>query len=189
MLEKTSISPVMIDELILLREWYNKWLSTNDSTDKEVSEGLTEEYWEDFLLKKSQEETARKEEERAEQVQMKREAEHMYMKVDISEKEDDINVSYKVETKDTPKLPANKLPRGKMFDDWHASFYVKMYQAKLDDILSEDNVQTNTGDANYGEYKKKDGFLKNHLLSAILISNIGAFVNIKRISGLEMYNK
>ena len=31
-------------------------------------------------------------------------------------KDDGINVSYKVETKEIPKLPANKSPKGKIFD-------------------------------------------------------------------------
>ena len=188
-LEKTAISPVMIDELMLLREWYTEWKLTDELTEKEVSEALTEELWEDFLLEKSQEETVRKAEERAEQVQMKREAAREHIKVDISEKEDGINVSYKVGTKEIPKLPANKSLRGKVFDDWHASFYVKMCQAKLDDILSEDYVKPNVEDTDYGEYKKKDDFLKNHLLNATLGSNANAFINVKKMSGLEMYNK
>eukprot|EP00957_Ditylum_brightwellii_P190929 14538234-Ditylum_brightwellii.AAC.1 len=59
---------------MLLREWYTEWKLTDDSMKEEVSETLTEERWEDLLLEKSQEETVRKSEERAEQVQMKREA-------------------------------------------------------------------------------------------------------------------
>eukprot|EP00957_Ditylum_brightwellii_P003288 249666-Ditylum_brightwellii.AAC.1 len=45
-------------------------------------------------------------------------------------KDDGINVSYKVETKEIPKLPANKLLKEKIFDKWHGNFYVKMCQAK-----------------------------------------------------------
>eukprot|EP00957_Ditylum_brightwellii_P045059 3418056-Ditylum_brightwellii.AAC.1 len=110
----------MIDELMLLREWYTEWKLTDESTKKEVSEALTEEHWEDFLLEKSQEEIVRKAEERAEQVQIKREVAREHIKASISEKEDGINVSYKVETKEILKLPANKSLRGKVFNDWHA---------------------------------------------------------------------
>eukprot|EP00957_Ditylum_brightwellii_P179713 13690040-Ditylum_brightwellii.AAC.1 len=142
-LKKTAISPVMIDELMLLREWYTKLNSTDELIKKEVSVALTKERWEVFLLEKSQEETVRKTGERAEQVQMKKEATREHIKQDISEKENGINVSYKVEVKEIPKLPANKSLRGNVFNDWHASFYVKMCQTKLDDILSEDYVKPN----------------------------------------------
>eukprot|EP00957_Ditylum_brightwellii_P088247 6722853-Ditylum_brightwellii.AAC.1 len=74
MLEKTSISLVIIDELMMLKEWYIEWMSTDDSTGIEISKVSIEELWETFLLKKSQEEKVREEEERIEQVQMKREA-------------------------------------------------------------------------------------------------------------------
>ena len=63
-LEKAAISPVLIEELMLLKEWYMNWKSTVESTQKEVSEVLTEEVWESFLLEKSQEENEREEEER-----------------------------------------------------------------------------------------------------------------------------
>eukprot|EP00957_Ditylum_brightwellii_P152850 11634252-Ditylum_brightwellii.AAC.1 len=45
-------------------------------------------------------------------------------------KDDGINVSYKVETKEIPKLPASKSLKGEIFDEWHKIFYVKMCQAK-----------------------------------------------------------
>eukprot|EP00957_Ditylum_brightwellii_P005228 399311-Ditylum_brightwellii.AAC.1 len=61
---------------------------------------------------------------------MKREAALGHVKVNIGKREEGINVSYKVETKEIPKLPANNLLRGKVFDGWHASFYMKMCQAK-----------------------------------------------------------
>eukprot|EP00957_Ditylum_brightwellii_P072328 5497756-Ditylum_brightwellii.AAC.1 len=73
---------------MLLKERYTEWKLMDESTKKEVLEALTEECWEDFLLEKSWEETVRKAEERAEQVQMKREAAREHIKVDISEKED-----------------------------------------------------------------------------------------------------
>ena len=46
-----------------------------------------------------------------------------------------LNISYKVETKDIPKLPAEKSLQGKIFDNWHASFYTKMCQANIEDIM------------------------------------------------------
>eukprot|EP00957_Ditylum_brightwellii_P008942 676750-Ditylum_brightwellii.AAC.1 len=48
-----------------------------------------------------------------------------------------LNVSYKVETRDIPKLPPYKSLKGKIFDNWHSYFYVKMCQAKLGDMLAE----------------------------------------------------
>eukprot|EP00957_Ditylum_brightwellii_P006282 476752-Ditylum_brightwellii.AAC.1 len=48
-----------------------------------------------------------------------------------------LNVSYKVKTREIYKTPPNKSLKGKAFDDWHSSFYVKMCQAKLSDILAQ----------------------------------------------------
>jgi hypothetical protein len=41
----------------------------------------------------------------------------------------------------------------------------------------------------YKEYKLKDNFLKNHLLTATIQSNAFSFINAKIMSGLDMYNK
>ena len=188
-LEKAVISPVLIDELMLLKEWYMNWKSTVESTQKELLEVLTEEVWESFLLEKSQEENEREEEERVKQVQLKREAALEHVKSNVSEKNEDINVSYKIETKEIPKLPANKSLKGKVFDDWYASFYLKMCQAKLDDILSVGYVKPQEDNDGYKEYKLKDNFLKNHLLTATIQSNAFSFINAKTMSGLDMYNK
>eukprot|EP00957_Ditylum_brightwellii_P172269 13114752-Ditylum_brightwellii.AAC.1 len=45
-------------------------------------------------------------------------------------KDDEINVSYKVEIQEIPKLPANKSLKEKIFDEWYGNFHVKMCQAK-----------------------------------------------------------
>eukprot|EP00957_Ditylum_brightwellii_P085018 6464481-Ditylum_brightwellii.AAC.1 len=66
---------------------------------------------------------------------------------------------------------------------------MKMCLAKLDNILSEDYVQPNVDDTDYGEYKKIDNFWKNHLLNAMIGSDANMFINVKKMSGLEMYNK
>eukprot|EP00957_Ditylum_brightwellii_P162065 12338492-Ditylum_brightwellii.AAC.1 len=65
-----------------------------------------------------------KEEEEAEEAKP-----HAAAKTTIT-KIDGITVSYKVETKKIPKLPANKSLKGSIFDEWHGIFYVKMCQAK-----------------------------------------------------------
>eukprot|EP00957_Ditylum_brightwellii_P177460 13516594-Ditylum_brightwellii.AAC.1 len=49
-LEKAANSPVLIDELMLLKEWYMNWKSTDESAQREVLEVLTEEVWKSFLL-------------------------------------------------------------------------------------------------------------------------------------------
>jgi len=139
-LEKTSISPVLIDELMLLKEWYTDWKRTEEAELKSVSDVLTIKVWEDFCLSKSQEEIERKEQERVEEVQIKKEAALDTARLSVGEKKEGLNVSYKVETKEIPKLPPNKSLKGKLFDDWHASFYVKMCQAQLDDILEEGSM-------------------------------------------------
>eukprot|EP00957_Ditylum_brightwellii_P157257 11968407-Ditylum_brightwellii.AAC.1 len=64
-----------------------------------------------------------------------------------------------------------------------------MCQAKLDNILSEDYAKPNVDDTDYGKYKKKYNFLKNHLLNVMLRSNANAFINVKKMSNLKMYKK
>ena len=44
---------------------------------------------------------------------------------------DALNFSYHVETKEIPKLPANKSLKGKIFDDWHTVFTTKMDQVQV----------------------------------------------------------
>ena len=60
-----------------------------------------------------------------------------------------------METKEIPKLPANKAIKGKIFDDWQATFLVKMSQAKVDDIMEDSYVKPRQGDAGYDEFKMK----------------------------------
>ena len=100
-----------------------------------------------------------------------------------------LNISYKVETKDIPKLPAEKSLRGKIFDDWHTSFYTKMCQANINDIMQKDYKVPNEKDMECQHYKTKAAYLKNHLLSATIGSHAISFIDARCINGLEMYKK
>ena len=64
-----------------------------------------------------------------------------------------------------------------------------MRQAKLTDLLAEGYMSPDETDEEYKNYKLKDDFLKNHLLTATLKSNTSSFINIKTMTGLEMYEK
>eukprot|EP00957_Ditylum_brightwellii_P061625 4676275-Ditylum_brightwellii.AAC.1 len=64
-----------------------------------------------------------------------------------------------------------------------------MCQAKLSDVLTEDYTAPGEYDDEYEEYKLKGDFLKNHLLTATLELNASSFVNVKTMTGLEMYKK
>ena len=93
-----------------------------------------------------------------------------------------------METKEIPKLPANKSLKGKIFDEWHGNFYVKMCQAKVADILDKNYVTPDARSEDYELHKTKDAFLKNHLLTATMGSNASSFINVKTMTGVKMYN-
>ena len=48
---------------------------------------------------------------------------------------DALNVSNCVETKEIPKLPANKSLKDKIFDDWYTVVTTKMDQAQVAELL------------------------------------------------------
>eukprot|EP00957_Ditylum_brightwellii_P182826 13926397-Ditylum_brightwellii.AAC.1 len=99
--------------------------------------------------------------------------------------ESGLNVSYKVETKEILKLLPNKSLQGKLFDEWQGSFYVKMCQVKVDDILEEDYVPPKEGENGYDLYKTKDDFVKNHLLMATMGLNATSLINVKMQKGVQ----
>ena len=169
----------MIDELMCFKEWYIAWRSTDMSITTDIKEVFTESEWESFIMTKAQE--------CAEPEDVKEEpgvASGL-----LNKKEEGLNISYKVESKDIPKLPANKSLRGRIFDDWHAAFYVKMCQAKLRDILEDGFLPPDPSENEYDNFKVKDDYLKNHLLTATLGSNANSFINVKTMNGIEMYKK
>ena len=86
-------------------------------------------------------------------------------------------------------MPPNKSLKVRLFDDWHATFYVKMFQAKLADILQEGYTKSEQSDEDYEQYKTKDDFLKNHLLTAMIGSIAIAFITVQTMYVLEMYNR
>ena len=168
----------MIDEIMCFKEWYTVWRSTDVSETMDIIEVFTETEWDKFIMDKAQEP--------AETVDVKEEP---GVASESIKKDEGLNISYKVESKDIPKLPANKSLRGRIFDDWHASFYVKMCQAKLRDILEDGYIPPDPSEDNYERFKVKDDYLKNHILTATLGSNANSFINVKTMDGVEMYKK
>eukprot|EP00957_Ditylum_brightwellii_P025908 1960002-Ditylum_brightwellii.AAC.1 len=64
-----------------------------------------------------------------------------------------------------------------------------MCQAKLQDLFEDGYVIPDPSESDYDDYKMKDDFLRNHLLTAMLESNASSFINTKTMTGLQMYNK
>eukprot|EP00957_Ditylum_brightwellii_P098034 7467352-Ditylum_brightwellii.AAC.1 len=64
-----------------------------------------------------------------------------------------------------------------------------MCQTKLGDMPAEGYTVPDREEDAYAGYKLKDNFLKNHLLTATLESNASSFINIKTMTGLEMYTQ
>ena len=71
-----------------------------------------------------------------------------------------MNIIYKVESKEIPRLPEGKLLKGKIFDDGHTNFLAKMSQARIDDILDKKIVRSDAKDKYYPFFKMKFDFLK-----------------------------
>eukprot|EP00957_Ditylum_brightwellii_P061513 4668338-Ditylum_brightwellii.AAC.2 len=118
----------MIDEMMAVKEYYIFWSAeVGESLEKEIkfksfAETFTEEHWDDFLL-----ERLRAEREAEADVKVKQEiVQTILSTTDVSSKETGLNVSWKVETKEIPDLPANKTLKGKVFDKWHGNFYVTL---------------------------------------------------------------
>ena len=94
-LEKNkNLNSGMIDELMALKEWYLEWSASMESAANEVEEIFTTELWDEFLLK------------REEGAKQTREAKDNNGTEKVASKSDEsLNISYKVETKEIPKLP------------------------------------------------------------------------------------
>ena len=125
--ESGKLSAGIVDELMVLQEWYEEWSSSMTTASQPIEDVFTETLWDEYLMKRA-------DKKKKSGNIIKQEASDPHAKT-VSNS-DALNVSYKVETKEIPKLPANKTLKGKIFDDWVSIFYVKMCQAKVYDILA-----------------------------------------------------
>eukprot|EP00957_Ditylum_brightwellii_P205702 15345032-Ditylum_brightwellii.AAC.2 len=94
-----------------------------------IKEVFTEEVWDEFLAKKAANATEMREEVsrlKLEESRIKFEESNDSIKA-VSKEASSLNILYKVETKEIPKLPANKYLKGKIFDKWQGNFNVKIY--------------------------------------------------------------
>ena len=55
-----------------------------------------------------------------------------------------------MEAKEFPKLPKNTNLKGKVYNDWHNVFVVKLKQAQMGEVLESDFVMPGENDAKYG---------------------------------------
>ena len=63
---------------------------------------------------------------------------------EVTKEFDGLNVSYKVQSKETPKLLAGKLLKGNIFNDWHTNFLAKRAKQGLTIYsmkISSDQIQ------------------------------------------------
>lgn len=191
--EGYTLSPCISDELMALQKWYIELSSNKEASAETIGEIFTEQLWDEYVLKRAEkikkpkEELSRMKLELKQSRNMFEESDELVKAVNARE-ESGLNVSYKVETKEIPKLPPNKSLKGKLFDKWQGNFYVKMCQAKVNDILEEDCVPPKESDNGYDLHKTKDDFVKNHLLMAAMGLNAASFNNVKMQIGIQMYN-
>ena len=87
-----------------------------------LKEGFTVETWDKWIIENSSEQNSN----------LKSITEPVKK---ITKEFDGLNFSYKVESKEIPRLPSGKQLKGKIFDNWHTNFIAKMSQARIDDIL------------------------------------------------------
>eukprot|EP00957_Ditylum_brightwellii_P158613 12072824-Ditylum_brightwellii.AAC.1 len=191
----SQMSPGMIDKIMYLKKWYIEWISEGGK-ELGIKTDFTKEVWDQFIIEQFKQKEEQEKEERAalalkeeEGAEQKFSPRKTVALAPMTTNNRGLNVSYKVDMREIPKLPAHKALKGKIFDNWHSSFYVKMYQAKLTDLLSEGYTVPKQGDVYYDDYKMQDDFLKNHLLTATLESNTSSFINVRTMTGLETYEK
>ena len=180
--ENGNISPTAIKELMLFKDWYIEWKEITKTKPEAIEEAFTETIWENYLLEISIDEKLKLQKE---EIKTPKEAQESKS----SPTTEGLNVSYKVETKDIPKLPAGKALKGKIFDDWHTTFHTKMCQARIEDIMEPGYTPPKPKENGYQSFRTKDAYLKNHLLSATIGSNAISFLNANRLGGLEMYRE
>ena len=99
-----------------------------------------------------------------------------------------LNISYKVEPKDVPKLPKGNL-KGRMFDEWHTTFLAKMSQARISDIMIDTYVRLLPKSPEYKLFLYKLDYLKNHILTATINTHASSFLEPDYMDGLKMYQK
>ena len=168
-----ELGGVTADEICEVKKWYIEFRNSKSSLS--VKQAFTLENWDGWVLRNSSDEGSVK----STMDPMKR----------ITKEFDGLNISYKVESKEIPRLPAGKSLKGKIFDDWHTNFVAKMSQARIDEILEENFMRPDENDAEYPDFKIKMDYLKNHLLTATINSNASSFIKPKTMDGIEMYQK
>eukprot|EP00957_Ditylum_brightwellii_P090434 6887387-Ditylum_brightwellii.AAC.1 len=101
-----------------LKEWYLLWSANMDVTSKSIKEVFTQALWDTFLYEreKAMYEAAEKRRQVKEEAEGAEEAKPLVAAKTTKTKDDGINISYRVETKEIPKLPANKSLNRKIFN-------------------------------------------------------------------------
>ena len=163
--------------IIDFQAWYRKFRETDKETD--LKKAFTIEVWDEWLQSGSSSVPG--------SLNLGQGVSNAVQ--DLTKNFDGLNVSYKVESKEIPKLPWGKSLKGKIFDEWHTNFLAKMSQARIDDIMEENFVRPLPTDPDYPLFKMKMDYLKNHLLTATISSNASSFIEPKLMDGLEMYKK
>eukprot|EP00957_Ditylum_brightwellii_P183393 13969448-Ditylum_brightwellii.AAC.2 len=137
-----------------------------DATLKSIEEVFTLALWDEFLYER--EKAMYKSAEKRRHVKEEEEAKPPAADNTTKQKMMGLMFPTKWRQKNFPKLPANKSLKGKIFDECHINFYMKMCQAKVADTLDINCVTPDATSKDYRLHKTKDAFLKNHLLTATM---------------------
>ena len=151
---------------------------TKKNRSADVAEEFTEEAWDEWFI-----------ENRAKTSRIKIEEEDPPSSTQESAKNlEGLNISYKVEPKDVPKLPKGNL-KGRIFDEWHTTFLAKMSQARISDIMMDTFVRFLPTSPKYKLFIDKLDYLKNHILTATINTHASSFLEPDYMDGLKMYQK
>lgn len=96
-----------------------------------------------------------------------------------------VSSSWKVDSRDIPKLPKNKSVQAG-FSIWEQSFKVKMQLAKVGDIMEDEYDISTLDDDELQVYKEKDAYLKSCLVTATMETTAYCEVTLSK-SGRDIW--
>ena len=193
--QKGTMNEGMMDEIMYLKKWYVGWKLTDESRTKKIEEVFTLAKWEKYLIEQANQEFIEEAQFRATSLSTTPPSTPMAgttpgtQTTKTTADLEVLNISYKVEAKEIPKLPPNKNLKGDIFNDWHSVFHAKMCQAQLGEMLKERYKPVKKGEPDYQIHQTRDAYLKNHLLTATIGTNAISFINAERMTGVQMYQK
>lgn len=173
----------IITDMLLLKDWYQAWVLSGRPNENEPELYFTQARFDDFVMLKDEQEK-----EKQERMAKSRKFEDDESTVATRRDTDDgLYFSSKLDAKDVPKLLKGDKPlRGQPFDDWYETWAAKMGQAGCEDILEPGYTPPDELDEDYALFKRKEKFLRSHLMTATQGTNAYSFIDPSKQTGLEM---